>query len=67
MEFSQNQTQAIRANNFDSVNGFLSLGSKLERKIDKLRSKINEDEMSFDDNSSVEVYDGSNLLEKNRV
>ena len=42
-EFTDKQDISIKASSFDKVNGFLSLGSKLERKIDKLRSKINED------------------------
>jgi hypothetical protein len=33
---------------FDSINGFLSMGCKLERRIDSLRAKIIDEDISFD-------------------
>ena len=38
--FNATNSMSFKPEEFDNVNGFLSLGSQLERKIDKLRSKI---------------------------
>ena len=54
VDFSSNESCALTADQFSNVNGFLALGSKLERKIDKLQSKINEEDISFEDSSNVE-------------
>ena len=59
----------IKPKEFDNLNGFLSLGSQIERKIDKLRSKITEevvDESSYDHQMNVcneEISENHQALE----
>ena len=54
VEFSSNESSTLKADQFSNVNGFLALGNKLERKIDKLQSRINEDDLIFEDSSNFE-------------
>ena len=68
LKIAQNEDNKVNSQYFENINGFLSMGCKLQRKIDNLRSKIIDEDIMLEDNrpQHIEINESQNNPERQR-